>query len=397
MICSPLIMARELAITLYLFIFKVLFKVGKWSPLQDKVTFVVSFSENNKSIYKEMMRQEYSCRTLFLTTEKMVETFRKFDHAETLLFSWKKPWDYLRSVYHLATSKIVFVDNYYGFLAKSDFKAGVECIQLWHANGAIKKFGLEDPSITSRGKRAERRFRDVYDRFTKVAVGSDVMGQIFSRAFGLGEERMLKTGVPRTDIFFNEEKKIRAVGKVRRLYPLLKGKKVILYAPTYREEGLSDAEMKLDLYKIAREFREDHKLLIKLHPAVRNQFSVPEELQDFVVDASAHRNMNELLFVADILITDYSSIPFEFALLEKPIIFFMYDRDAYIKERGMWNEFLDLIPGPVASTSDEVLEILKEYKFSKDHIAAFSKRWNEYSDGRSSYNIVEYIAKRLQG
>lgn len=208
---------------------------------------------------------------------------------------------------------------------------------------------------------------------------------------------MLKTGVPRTDIFFDEEKKKKAVGKVHRLYPRLKGKKVILYAPTYRENGLSDAEMKLDLYELAREFRGDHTLVIKLHPAVRNQFSVPEGLEDFVIDASAHRNMNELLFVADILITDYSSIPFEFALLGKPIIFFMYDREAYMKERGMWKEFLDLIPGPVASTSGEVIAILKEYEYDEALIAAFAKRWNEYSAGKSSQNIMEYISKRLQG
>ncbi|MEW4309157.1 CDP-glycerol glycerophosphotransferase family protein [Rossellomorea marisflavi] len=377
--------------------FSILFKVSKWFPLQDKVAFVVSFSENNKSIYKEMMRQELSCRTLFLTTEKMTKTFSVYEKAETLLFDVKNPWDYIRSVYHLATAKIVFVDNYYGFLAKSDFRPEVECIQLWHANGAIKKFGFEDPLITGRGQRAKQRFADVYKRFSKVAIGSEAMGQIFSKAFHVKEDRFMKTGIPRTDLFFEEKKQEKALKKVHTAYPQLAGKKVILYAPTYREQGLTDAEMKLDLTMLAQQFRGEYILLIRLHPAIRNQFKIPSGLKEFVVDASLYRNMNELLLRTDLLITDYSSIPFEFSLLKRPIIFFMYDLEAYEQERGIWNEFKELIPGPVVTTTEQIVDAIREDVFEETLTAAFAERWNEYSKGHSSRNIVEHVKKKLQG
>lgn len=390
-------MAREIAITLYLSMFSILFKVSKWFPLQDKVAFVVSFSENNKSIYKEMMRQELSCRTLFLTTEKMKKSFSGFEKAETLLFDVKNPWDYIRSVYHLATAKIVFVDNYYGFLAKSDFRPEVECIQLWHANGAIKKFGFEDPLIRDRGKRAKKRFADVYKRFSKVAIGSEAMGHIFSKAFHVKEDRFIKTGIPRTDLFFEGKNQEKALKKVHTAYPQLAGKKVILYAPTYREQGLTDAEMKLDLTMLAQQFQGEYILLIRLHPAIRNQFKIPPGLKEFVVDASLYRNMNELLLRTDLLITDYSSIPFEFSLLKRPIILFMYDLEAYEQERGIWNEFKELIPGPVVTTTEQIVDVIREDVFEETLTAAFAERWNEYSKGHSSRNIVEHVKKKLQG
>ncbi len=121
-------MARELAVTLYLLVFTVLFRICKLFSLENKVVFVVSFSENNKRIHDEMVRQDLSCRTVL--TDKMFKVFSNRKNATTLVFEMKKPLHFVRSIFHLATSKVVFVDNYYGFLAKTEFKKGVECVQL---------------------------------------------------------------------------------------------------------------------------------------------------------------------------------------------------------------------------------------------------------------------------
>jgi teichoic acid glycerol-phosphate primase len=388
-------MIRELAVTLYLFIFSVIFKVSKLFPLQKKVTFVVSFSENNKSIYKEMIRQDFSCRTLFLTTEKMYGIFSKYKDAETLLFELKKPWDFIRSIYHLATSKVVFVDNYYGFLAKSDFKPTVECIQLWHANGAIKKFGLKDPSIENRSQKAQIRFKSVYDRFNKVVIGSEAMAEVFREAFGVTEDRLLRTGIPRTDVFFDQKAQLLAQSVLYKKHPFLKDKKVLLYAPTYREDQLTDAEIKLDLKNMAKQFGDDYILLLKLHPAVKNNISIPEDLTHFVYDFSGHHQLNELLFISDVLITDYSSIPFEYSLLNRPVIFFWPDLEQYEKERGIWENFLSFLPGPIAHTSEEVAAFIDQGDVNLERVRSFSSKWNEYSKGESSKNILIHIREKL--
>jgi teichoic acid glycerol-phosphate primase len=389
-------MVREIAITIYLLFFSIIFKICKWLPLQKKVVFVVSFSENNKSILKEMGRQDYSCRTIFLTTNKLYSSFSKYKSSTVLLFEVKHFLQFVQSIYHLATSKVVFVDNYYGFLAKVSFKKEVQCIQLWHAAGAIKKFGLQDPSIQHRSPRAIKRFKSVYNNFNQVIVGSEAMADIFKSAFNLNENKILRTGIPRTDIFFRDKAKTEIIKRVYNSYPYLKDKKIILYAPTYRDNALEDFSLKLDLFKLHNKVGSDSIVLLKLHPAVKNRVSIPEELAGFVYDFSFYTNLNELLFISDILITDYSSIPFEYSILNKPIIFFLYDIEYYQKARGLWENYLEFLPGPITYTTDEVIDLLIEEKFDNQRIKQFCEKWNEYSKGDSSKNIVKLIKKELE-
>lgn len=387
---------REIAITLYLAVFSIIFKLSRWFPLENKVTFVVSFSENNKSIYNEMIRQDYSCRTLFLTTEKMYPSFSKLEKSTTLLFEMKNPIDYIRSIYHLATSRVIFVDNYYGFLAKSNFKPGVKCIQLWHANGAIKKFGLKDPSTELRSEKAIQRFKAVYQRFSTVVVGSDAMANIYKQAFGIDDKRIVGTGIPRTDVFFDHSKKNNVEERFKNKYPFLEKKKVILYAPTYREDELIDAKLNLDLKKMANRLEEDYVLLLKLHPAIKNRIKLSADVSEFVYDFSNYQSMNELLFITDILITDYSSIPFEYTLLNRPVIFFLYDLEDYKNVRGIWEGFLEYLPGPIASTTDDIVGLIEENSFDYERIHLFADKWNQYSRGRSSENVVDLVKELLE-
>src|SRR5699024_12296759 len=108
---------------------------------------------------------------------------------------------FIRSIHHLATWSHIFIDNYDGFLAASDFKDEVTCIQLWHAAGSIKQFGLQDLTNSDRSKTALRRFQKVYNRVDYVVVGSKQMEKVIKERFGLPEERFIYTGIQRTDVF----------------------------------------------------------------------------------------------------------------------------------------------------------------------------------------------------
>lgn len=386
-------MVREIAISIYLIIFNSIFAVFKRCPLKKKVVFVVSFSENNQSIYREMIRQDSSCRIIFLTTKQMYPNFSILRGASTLLFEWRNPLQFIKGIYHLATSKMVLVDNYYGFLSQTKFRDSVQCVQLWHANGAIKKFGLKDPSIETRSKRAIQRFRKVYNRFDKVVVGSEAMAAIFKQAFGLEDQKIVRTGIPRTDIFFNQPKQTEITQNLYKQFPFLQTKKVILYAPTYRENDLLNFQLKLNLSELMSQLQEGYVLIIKLHPAIKGELTIPIEIDHLVYDFSQYQSMNELLFVSDILITDYSSIPFEYSLLNRPIIFYLYDLEEYMEERGLWEDYLEFLPGPIAYTTEQIGEIIKSENVDYEKISRFSEKWNEYSKGVSSENIVSMINK----
>src|SRR5699024_6931674 len=167
-------MVRELAINLYLLIFRIFFYTFILFPQKKKTTLVTSFRDNVIYTVKEIEKQTDD-QDVILKTAQCKENVEERAHGTVLEFEVTCSFDWVKSIYHLATSRFVFVDNYFGFLAAVRLRAGVECIQLWHAAGAIKQFGLKDPSIEYRTERARRRFKKVYDRFDHVVVGSEKM------------------------------------------------------------------------------------------------------------------------------------------------------------------------------------------------------------------------------
>lgn len=381
-------MLREFAISSYLFIFRAIFVLFKVFPQQDKITLVASFGDNINHVVESASRLTSDKRVILKKNSCRVD-FDNLNGQKTIQFETLNMIDLLKSIYHLATSKVIFVDNYFGFLSVTNFKSNVQCIQLWHAAGAIKQFGLMDPSVEHRSARANARFKKVYQRFSYVTVGSEKMSTIFRKSFDLSNEQILRTGIPRTDFFFNKAEIARTRSQVQQELPIIQNKKVILYAPTFREKEMLEQKIQLDLELMYQQLSDDHILLLRLHPSVNGSFT--NNYPDFVVDVAKYQNINHLLVVTDLLITDYSSIPFEYALLEKPIIYFTYDLEAYTKERGFWENYQEQLPGPMVTSTTELIDAIKEDQFDIEQIKAFSQQWNQYSRGNSSDNIVSFL------
>lgn len=357
-------------------------------PQKKKATFVASFGDNALFTMKELERQTDD-RVVVMKTGGCRVDFTQNPKRTILLFEPRHFLQWIGCIYHLATSHTIFVDNYFGFLAAARFRKSVKCIQLWHAAGAIKQFGLKDPSNTGRSPAALDRFQQVYDQFDHMVVGSERMADIFCESFGLGRDHMLPTGIPRTDFFFHEDKVKEVARKFEQDFPVIREKKVILYAPTYRDNELEYSKLALDIEKMFDHLGDDHVLFLRLHPAVK--YTLSHEFQDFAFDMSTYPDMNELLAVADCLITDYSSIPFEYALLQRPMVFFAYDLEEYTQLRGFWEPYEELVPGPIARNTDEVIRFLEEDSFDMAQITRFAAEWNEYSTGDSSRKLIQHV------
>ncbi|MEH6907833.1 CDP-glycerol glycerophosphotransferase family protein [Neobacillus drentensis] len=388
-------MVRELAICFYLWIFKCFFSIFSLVPLKNKTTFVVSFGDNSQYVYKEIRRQNIPMKVVFLCEKKTFQKFKDDRQGTALLFEVRHLIHWVRAVFHLATSRYVFIDNYFGFLAAVTFKKEVQCIQLWHASGAIKKFGLEDESVKTRSEEAKQRFLQVYSKFDQVVVGSDVMAKIFMKSFHLKRGNILSSGIPRTDFYFNEEAKQKAIASLIHKHPVLKGKKVILYAPTYRDYELEQFNLVLKIEKMARELGTEYILILRFHPAIKSMEDYSTRYPDFVVDLSSNQyEINELLVAADYLITDYSSVPYEFSLLRKPMIFFTYDLEEYKRDRGVMEDFEEHLPGPMVKDTESIIDIIKNNCFDLNIVEYYCEKWNQYSKGRSSQNLVQHIFTR---
>lgn len=381
-------MLREIAITCYLFCFRIVFNFFHRKVTQDKTTFVASFGGNISRILMEVEQDLPEHEIVVLKTNNCRVDFEQ-NNRIVLSFESKNIAQWFKSIYHLATSSHIIVDNYYGFLAVTDFKPNVTCVQVWHAAGAIKQFGLEDLTNGERSPRAIQRFQAVYNRFDYVIVGSDEMMDIYQRSFGLSKERFIKTGIPRTDYFFHDMEKQEAIKRMHVDYPVIADKKVILYAPTYRDNELNNTKLALNMKRMYDAFKYEYVLFLRLHPAVSGEFE--NKYPGFVYNVSSHPSINDLLTVTDILITDYSSIPFEFALLDKPMIFFAYDLDEYAASRGLWEDYEERVPGPVVRSNSELIEVIALEKFQVEKVQPFAESWNKYSNGDATANFVEYF------
>ncbi|MBY0596717.1 CDP-glycerol glycerophosphotransferase family protein [Bacillus bingmayongensis] len=384
-------MFREFIITVYLIVFKILFSIAKLFPLKKKVTFIMSYGENLIFIYEEMKRQHIDCEVVFLYKSTCKYEVKSYPDVKSFAFETKNIVQTVQAIYHLATSQRVIIDNYFGSLSTVQFRSGVECIQIWHAAGAIKKFGLLAPSFKRRSKYAQNRFLRVYNNFHKIVVGSDALAEIYINAFGITPENILKTGIPRTDLFFNKDNQTHIINNLVCSNPELKQKKVILYAPTFRDKELEDFDLHLNIDAMYEALKDEYILVIKLHPAIRNKMEYKETYKNFLYDYSLYPNINDLFLVTDILITDYSSVPFEFCLLNKPMIFFTYDLKKYAKKRGIIEGFISNAPGPVVYSSAEVIETIQNYSFDTEKMKQFNVHWNQYSNGNSSRNLVNYL------
>ncbi|GEM02385.1 CDP-glycerol glycerophosphotransferase, TagB/SpsB family [Halolactibacillus halophilus] len=381
-------MAREFFISSYLFVVKLFFTIFSKNKLQNKTVLVASFGDNINYVRKACL-EKTDDTLIVLTTSAARLKFTPSDRETNLMFEFYHPIQFIKSIYHIATAKTIFVDNYFGFLAATTFKPEVRVIQLWHAAGAIKQFGLLDPTIQKRSKRAHNRFKSVYRHFSDVVVGSEKMVKIFKATFDLSERQILRTGIPRTDFFFDELKSQQAKCHIYQLYPVIKDKKVILYAPTFRDQEIANFNLKLDLELLQAGLGKDYIVLLRLHPVVRSKST--HTTNDFVIDVSDYPNLNELLIVSDYLISDYSSIPFEYALLNRPMIFFSYDLERYTKERGFFEDYHEQMPGPVVQSTEEIIDVIKSNTFELNKIADFSNVWNAYSDGHSTAKLITNV------
>ena len=295
-----------------------------------------------------------------------------------------------------ATSKYILLEDYFRYTSYVRLRKGQEICQLWHACGAYKKFGY------SRVEGNEHiKIHKGYRKYTKVITSSEDIRVNYAEAFGLALDKVQAKGIPRTDLFFDEKLKQEKRECIYQKYPMLRKKKVILFAPTYRGKRAEDARYdfeQIDYKKMYEQFHEEYIWVFKWHPALYNNLKRNdvfsnhiEPYKDFYFDLSKEREINELLLVADVLITDYSSIIFEFSLLNKPIIYFTYDIDKYKNGRGLYYSFDTYVYGAVTENADELIKAIQRQELKPDLREAFHQRFMSACQGNSTEVVCRWI------
>jgi teichoic acid ribitol-phosphate primase len=305
-------------------------------------------------------------------------------------------WHAAVAGFHLATARLFIVDDYFFPMYVITPREGTTFVQTWHASGAFKKFGYSvlDKSFGATEDLTSRvRIHGNYDL---CLIGSPAAAAFYAEAFRQPVERFApELGIPRTDVLFDTAILARTNEAVRRRYGIAADRRVVLYAPTFRGDsvGTAVAGPMLDLHELHDRLGEDHVVLLRLHPFVRAGVAIPPELASFAIDVSDHPEINDLLMASDVLVTDYSSVIFEYALLRRAMLFFAPDLAAYEGERGFYFDYRTGVPGPVMDTTEAIGDYLRAGTVDLARIDAFRDWAFEVADGGATKRFIERVVR----
>ncbi|MCY8757776.1 CDP-glycerol glycerophosphotransferase family protein [Bacillus haynesii] len=339
-------------------------------------------SDNFKWVY-DQIRQDPSLQFKLL--------FKKMDNG--LLGKLKYFCHLLKALYHIATCRVLLLDDYYFPLYVIKKRKETVAIQLWHACGAFKKFGYSLKDKPSGPSSEYLKIVPVHSNYDYAIVSSPAAVSHFAEAFQMPEDKVLALGVPRTDYFYNNARLHQLKAEFEKAYPSLKGKKKLLYAPTFRGSGhhQENKSLTLDLCAFKHALNEkDFVVMVHLHPYMRQHVQI--ENDDFVIDFEDQYSLYDLMALSDALITDYSSVIFEYSILQRPIYFYCPDLEEYLKERDFYYPFESFVPGPISKNVTSLAEDIIRFEHpDTTKIKDFSKTFIVHQDGQSSRRVAEFV------
>lgn len=302
---------------------------------------------------------------------------------------------------YYARAACTFVSDYYLPAFANTPRKGSRLVQVWHGCGAFKKWGYSTKNSSWGLQNDFFKKYNVHKTYTDIITSSETVNEIYAEAFDADSEKVKALGVARTDVFFDKQFIDEKTKEVRNKYNIPDNKKIILWAPTYRGDSLqkSHNEITLDLEKMYNELKDDYVLLIKLHPHLVKGFNAqtfaPDYMKSFAIKPHPSYPIENLLCAADIVISDYSSLIFEYSLLERPMLFFAYDLEEYDSSRSFYYDYKNFVPGPIVKDTDGIIrEIRKsESAYNTSEITAFRNKFMSACDGNSAKRIFEEMTK----
>lgn len=286
--------------------------------------------------------------------------------------------------FKMATSSHIFLnDNFLplGYMKLSD---ETKVVQLWHGMGSFKKFGGSSETDPAVLKELEAATKNT----DHILASSENIRDNYAEAFMAPKEKVICIGCPQVDYFFREHDIDAWKAELCEKYPEMKGKKLVLYAPTFRGDEERDKKL-LDSFNFdafQKELGEEYFLMVRLHPQIQSA-----KVPDTVANMTDYPNVRKLLCMTDILIADYSSIAVEYSLLNRPIILYAFDKEWYLSEdRGFYFDYEKTAPGPIVENMQDLIDCIKNKQWDIAKVEKFAHLHNDYFDDKSARRVVDY-------
>ena len=364
-------------------------------PKKDNLIMFESFfgrqySDNPKAIYEYIKKHYPGYKLCWNVNKDYKEYFDENNIPYVIRFSYLGIWKQARAKYWITNCRRPF-----------RWKPGrnVRMLQTWHGT-PLKTLAADVMKVTMPGVNATMYHKDVFrdnKRWDRLITPNMYSAKIMHRAFRMNANQLQFDGYPRNDILINHTED--DVKRIKNNLGIDSNKKVVLYAPTWRDNEYIKtseytAQLHLDLEKIKQHY-DNVIVLVRTHYMISNQLDL-SAYSDMAMDVSQYEDIAELYLISDVLITDYSSVMFDYATLQRPIIFFTYDLDAYANEiRGFYFDFVKEAPGPLVKTTDDVIkELDKAFEDDwkpNDNYRKFIDKYAGWMDGKSSARTVKKL------
>ncbi len=346
---------------------KIIFSTNSGKPMKDNFSFILNELKKDKSFKKYKIYK-------FLNNSKKTSTL-------------------LLRYFHSATAKTIFLEDYYNQYYGLLFSSKTNIIQLWHACGAFKQFAHD--ALCLKDSNTEEFEQKAHAFYTQVIISSDHLVNHYKSAFNASDTNVLALGVARTDLFFDNKKMSVIKDNILRKYPYLSQTYNVLYAPTFRGDALERKIFHLPIdWEQVGKLSDQVRIIIKLHPVVEKIIpAIPDSVKNKVLILDSKENVNEWMIFADTLITDYSSLIFEYSLLNKPIIYFPYDLESYFDERGFYYPYETYVYGDVVYDTASLMNAINQAEIRMANYdkkkCQFKEKFMISCDGHSSQRIVK--------
>lgn len=364
---------------------------ARTAPLKDQVMYASfngrQFSDSPRAVYEELVRRGSDLEHLWVVQDGQASV----PDGATALRCWSKEW-----YAALGESRYIVWNSHLPHWIER--REGQVIVQTWHGT-PLKRIAHDIDSVQFADRQYLAKVAQETPHWSFLVSPNRFSTPIMKRAFAFDGE-ILESGYPRNDLLraAGQEERARAV---RDRIGLPEGKRVVLYAPTWRDDQFYQAghykfDLRIDLEDARRRLGDDHVLLVRKHANIVD--SVPGAGDGFVFDVSDYPEIGELFLISDILITDYSSLMFDFANTGRPMLFFTYDLDHYRDRlRGFYFDFEEKAPGPLIHTSEDLVTALRDIDGTADRYAdayrAFQDLFCDLDDGHAADRVIDRMVQ----
>lgn len=359
---------------------RVIYLPIKLFPITDKVTLISRQADRASidfTLIDDMLRTNYP-------QLKRVLLAKKLTMSAAGIGSYV--FHILCQMYHIATSSVVLLDGYCIAVSVLNHKKKTKVIQLWHALGAIKKFGFQTIGKNSGTDRRLAEIMKMHNNYDYVIASSKPTAQHFCEAFHVAPDRIRYLGMPRIDYLL--ERSEVASEEIQQFYGIDSGKINVLYLPTFRKNQpvrIGPLIRSIDFSKI--------NLIVKLHPLDQEKLNIEHRAGLIIDDRFSTYDMMKF---CDRIVTDYSALGIEAALLEKPLYFYIYDLEAYSADPGL-NVSIEQEMGPYAQRSASGLADLLLTEYDPEPAGRFRDKYVSVARDSCTEKICDFIAELMEG